>query len=90
VIKLRYHLLRYDSNHSSDVAQGENPHSNLQVSIYDRSLEDQGFLGQLEIKPKLVHGFSLDEWFELKPRDDEKVGGDVRVSLRYEKLEVGF
>lgn len=35
----------------------------IQVQIYDRSVEEEMFLGLTEIRPKLVNGHTVDQWF---------------------------
>ncbi|ORY89491.1 kinase-like domain-containing protein [Leucosporidium creatinivorum] len=66
-----------------------NEKSLLQISIYDRSVEEEMFLGLVEIRPKLVNGHTVDQWFQLVPRweEEEAVTGEIRVQIRYEKSE---
>ena len=45
-------------------------------------------MGLVDIVPKFVHGWNIDEWYTLHPRQDEPVTGDVRVRMRFEKNEV--
>lgn len=40
-----------------------NEKSVLQISIYDRSVEEEMFLGLVELRPKLVNGHTVDQWF---------------------------
>jgi hypothetical protein len=40
-----------------------NEKSVLQVQIYDRSIEEEMFLGFVEIRPKLVNNHTVDQWF---------------------------
>jgi hypothetical protein len=32
--------------------------------VYDRSLEEQAFLGHVQIKPVLVHDRTVDDWYK--------------------------
>ncbi|KAK4051080.1 Serine/threonine-protein kinase [Microbotryomycetes sp. JL221] len=66
-----------------------NEKSVIQVQIYDRSVEDEMFLGLTEIKPKLVNGYMIDQWFLLEARgDDETVTGEIRIQIKYEKFDI--
>lgn len=67
-----------------------NEKSVLQVQIYDRSIEEECFLGQCEIRPKLVNNHTVDQWFPLtaRPGEDHEVTGEIRVQIRYEKADV--
>lgn len=38
-------------------------HSLVQIQIYDRSVEEEMFLGWTEIRPRLVNGHTVDQWF---------------------------
>lgn len=40
-----------------------NERSVIQVQIFDRSVEEEMFLGMTEIRPKLVNGHTVDQWF---------------------------
>lgn len=40
-----------------------NEKSVVQVQIYDRSVEEEMFLGMTEIRPRLVNGYTIDQWF---------------------------
>lgn len=40
-----------------------NEKSVIQVQIFDRSVEEEVFLGMTEIRPRLVHGHTVDQWF---------------------------
>ncbi|GAA5921780.1 hypothetical protein JCM3775_001817 [Rhodotorula graminis] len=66
-----------------------NEKSVLQVQIYDRSIEEECFLGQCEIRPKLVNNHTVDQWFPLtaRPGEDHEVTGEIRVQIRYEKAD---
>lgn len=35
----------------------------ITFNIYDRNVEDQGFLGMVQIKPVLVHDQTVDNWY---------------------------
>lgn len=56
--------------------------------MYDRTTEEEAFLGLVDIEPRLIHNWTVDDWFALHPRQDEPVTGEVRVRLRFEKSEV--
>lgn len=65
--------------------------SPVTVCVYDRyEGQEEAFLGQMEVKPRLVHGWNIDDWFPLQPRADEQVSGDVRIRIRFEKSEVSL
>ncbi|GAA6058421.1 hypothetical protein JCM3770_000462 [Rhodotorula araucariae] len=66
-----------------------NEKSVLQVQIYDRSIEEECFLGMCEIRPKLVNNHTVDQWFPLaaRPGEDHEVTGEIRVQIRYEKAD---
>lgn len=49
-----------DDRIDSDVM---NEKSVVQVQIFDRSIEEEMFLGLTEIRPKLVNGHTVDQWF---------------------------
>ncbi|GAA5854220.1 hypothetical protein JCM8547_001739 [Rhodosporidiobolus lusitaniae] len=67
-----------------------NEKSVLQVQIYDRSIEEEMFLGFTEIRPKLVNNHTVDQWFHLaaRPGEDHDVTGEIRIQIRYEKFDV--
>ncbi|KAK4054580.1 Serine/threonine-protein kinase [Microbotryomycetes sp. JL201] len=66
-----------------------NEKSVIQVQIYDRSVEDEMFLGLTEVRPKLVNGYTVDQWFPLEARsEDETITGEIRIQIRYEKFDV--
>ncbi|PWZ01406.1 kinase-like protein [Testicularia cyperi] len=70
-----------------DVTQESQP---IYISVYDRQAEDEGFLGMREIRPRLVHKMSSDQWYPLSTREDydgaEHHRGEVRVQISYEKM----
>lgn len=41
--------------------------SMIQVQIFDRSVEEEMFLGMAEIRPLLVNGHTVDQWFPYAP-----------------------
>lgn len=41
-----------------------NSNSLITFNVYDRAVEDQGFLGTLQIKPILVHDHTVDQWYK--------------------------
>ncbi|KAK4704769.1 serine/threonine protein kinase SCH9, partial [Phenoliferia sp. Uapishka_3] len=65
-----------------------NEKSVVQVQIFDRSVEEEMFLGMTEIRPRLVNGHTVDQWFALSPRAEEVVTGEIRIQIRYEKLDL--
>ncbi|KAJ3486454.1 hypothetical protein NLJ89_g11807 [Agrocybe chaxingu] len=69
---------------SFDVTSEE---SLITFNVYDRSLSDQGFLGTLQIKPVLVHDHTVDQWYKLRPYEDEIVSGEMRVQITYEQYK---
>jgi len=46
--------------HASDVTS---EHSTIAFNIYDRAQEDHGFLGNVQLKPILVHDHTVDHWY---------------------------
>jgi len=36
----------------------------ITFNVYDRSVEDPGFLGTVQIKPVLAHDHTVDEWYK--------------------------
>lgn len=77
-----------DSQLNSDVISETSPP--LTFQIFDRldSIEEEAFLGMVEIRPRLVNGLLVDQWFPLESRSDEQVSGEIRVQIRYEKFDV--
>jgi len=69
-----------------------NEKSPLVLQIYDRSIEEECFLGFAELRPKLVNNHTVDQWFPLqaRPGEDHAVTGEIRVQIRYEKYDVRF
>jgi len=38
--------------------------SAITFNVYDRAVEDQGFLGTVQIKPVLIHDHTVDQWYK--------------------------
>lgn len=60
----------------------------ITFNVYDRSTEDQGFLGTFQIKPILVHDHTVDQWCKLKPFAQERVSGEMRVQITFEQYKL--
>lgn len=60
MFSLESSLVLTSARTSSDVM---NEKSVLQVQIYDRSIEEEMFLGMCEIRPRLVNNHTVDQWF---------------------------
>ncbi|PPQ77704.1 hypothetical protein CVT25_011139 [Psilocybe cyanescens] len=56
----------------------------ITVNVYDRAVSDQGFLGTVQIKPVLIHDHTVDQWYKLRPFEDEVVSGEIRIQITYE------
>ncbi|PCH41145.1 Pkinase-domain-containing protein [Wolfiporia cocos MD-104 SS10] len=56
----------------------------ITVNVYDRSASDPGFLGTVQIKPVLQHEHTVDQWYRLKPFENEPVSGEMRVQITFE------
>lgn len=69
---------------SFDVTSEE---SLITFNVYDRAVSDQGFLGTVQIKPALVHDHTVDQWYKLRPFEDEVVSGEMRVQITYEQYK---
>ncbi|GAA5894298.1 uncharacterized protein JCM6883_003778 [Sporobolomyces salmoneus] len=67
-----------------------NEKSPLVLQIYDRSIEEECFLGFAELRPKLINNHTIDQWFALqaRPGEDHAVTGEIRIQIRYEKYDV--
>ncbi|KAG8863741.1 hypothetical protein FRB96_007578 [Tulasnella sp. 330] len=61
--------------------------SHLTFEVYDRNVTESGFLGFIETKPVLVHEHTVDQWLKLKPRDNETIGGEIRIQVTYEQFK---
>ncbi|KAG5654477.1 hypothetical protein H0H81_001976 [Sphagnurus paluster] len=59
----------------------------ITFNVYDRSIEDQGFLGTVQVKPILVHDHTVDQWYKLKPFENEVVNGEMRVQITFEQYK---
>ncbi|KAF9468943.1 kinase-like domain-containing protein [Collybia nuda] len=69
---------------SFDVTSEE---SLITFNVYDRAVEDQGFLGTVQIKPILVHDHTVDQWYKLRPFENEVVSGEMRVQITFEQYK---
>ncbi|KAF9485394.1 kinase-like protein [Pholiota conissans] len=69
---------------SFDVTSEE---SVITLNVYDRAVSDQGFLGTVQIKPLLIHDHTVDQWYKLRPFEDEIVSGEMRVQITYEQFK---
>ncbi|KAF9076402.1 hypothetical protein BDP27DRAFT_1414282 [Rhodocollybia butyracea] len=70
-----------------------NSDSFITFNVYDRAVEDQGFLGTLQIKPILVHDHAVDQWYKLRPFENdpnEPVTGEMRVQITFEQYKGDF
>jgi hypothetical protein len=54
------------------MADGDSVHSDvtsedsvITFNVYDRAIEEQGFLGTVQIKPVLIHDHTVDQWYKL-------------------------
>ncbi|KAF9563708.1 Pkinase-domain-containing protein [Agrocybe pediades] len=69
---------------SFDVTSEE---ASIICNVYDRAVSDQGFLGTVQIKPVLIHDHTVDQWYKLRPFEDEVVSGEMRVQITYEQYK---
>ncbi|KAI9574915.1 kinase-like domain-containing protein [Boletus coccyginus] len=53
-------------------------------NVYDR-LSGHFFLGTFQIKPILIHDHTVDQWFKLRPFENEIVSGEMRVQITFEQ-----
>ncbi|SJL01708.1 related to SCH9-serine/threonine protein kinase involved in stress response and nutrient-sensing signaling pathway [Armillaria ostoyae] len=60
----------------------------ITFNVYDRSVDDLGFLGTVQIKPVLIHEHSVDQWYKLLPFESEVVSGEMRVQITFEQFKV--
>jgi len=68
-----------------------NEKSVIDVQIFERTVEEEAFLGMCEIRPRLANGHTVDQWFKLEPHvnhDEEHVTGEIRIQIRYDRHEV--
>lgn len=86
------HEVKFDVTHENQA---------IYISVYDRHAEDEGFLGMRQIKPRLFHKMSSDQWYPLTGREElagagggEKSNdvqqpenrGEIRIQISYEKM----
>ncbi|KAF5369864.1 hypothetical protein D9758_001272 [Tetrapyrgos nigripes] len=66
-----------------------NANSLVTFNVYDRSVSDHGFLGTLQIKPVHVHEQTIDQWYKLRPYENESqiVSGEIRIQMTFEQLK---
>ncbi|KZV64842.1 Pkinase-domain-containing protein [Peniophora sp. CONT] len=69
---------------SFDVTSEE---STIAFNVYDRSDECQTYLGTVQYKPVLIHDHTVDQWFRLKPTEDEIVTGEIRIQITFEQYK---
>ncbi|KAH7916734.1 kinase-like domain-containing protein [Hygrophoropsis aurantiaca] len=69
---------------SFDVTSEE---SLITFNVYDRAVEEHGFLGTVQIKPVLVHDHTVDQWYKLRPFENEVVSGEMRVQITFEQYK---
>ncbi|KAH7930287.1 kinase-like protein [Leucogyrophana mollusca] len=69
---------------SFDVTSEE---SLITFNVYDRAVEEHGFLGTVQIKPVLVHDHTVDQWYKLRPFENEIVSGEMRVQITFEQYK---
>lgn len=49
-----------------------NEKSVIDVQIFERTVEEEAFLGMCEIRPRLVNGHTVDQWFKsVHPPDTD-------------------
>jgi serine/threonine protein kinase SCH9 len=61
--------------------------SDLLVTVYDRDNEER-FLGQVKLRPKLVENQTIEQWFKLSPRaPKDSVGGDIKLYWSYQAVD---
>jgi serine/threonine protein kinase len=59
----------------------------IAFNVYDRAVEEHDFLGTVQIKPVLLHDHTVDQWYKLKPFENEVVSGEMRVQITYEQFQ---
>ncbi|KIL68341.1 hypothetical protein M378DRAFT_72522 [Amanita muscaria Koide BX008] len=57
----------------------------ITFNVYDRSVPDLGFLGNVQIRPVLVHDHTVDQWYKLSALENEHVTGEMRVQITFEQ-----
>ncbi|KAF8845715.1 Pkinase-domain-containing protein [Paxillus ammoniavirescens] len=68
---------------SFDVTSEE---SLITFNVYDR-VSDHFFLGTVQIKPVLIHDHTVDQWYKLRPFENEIVSGEMRVQITFEQYK---
>ncbi|KAF9221905.1 Pkinase-domain-containing protein [Gyrodon lividus] len=68
---------------SFDVTSEE---SLITFNVYDR-VSDHFFLGTVQIKPVLIHDHTVDQWYKLRPFENEVVSGEMRVQITFEQCK---
>ncbi|KAG0705436.1 kinase-like domain-containing protein [Suillus ampliporus] len=68
---------------SFDVTSEE---SLISFNLYDRVTEHL-FLGTVQIKPVLIHDHTVDQWYKLRPFENELVTGEMRVQITFEQYK---
>ncbi|KAH7887955.1 kinase-like domain-containing protein [Phlebopus sp. FC_14] len=68
---------------SFDVTSEE---SAITFNVYDR-VSEHLFLGTVQIKPVLVHDHTVDQWYKLRPFENEVVSGEMRVQITFEQYK---
>ncbi|KAJ6510033.1 kinase-like domain-containing protein [Mycena vitilis] len=61
--------------------------STITFNVYDRAVLDHGFLGTVQIKPVLKHDHTVDQWYKLRPFENEVVSGEMRVQVTFEQYK---
>ncbi|KAF8592617.1 kinase-like protein [Ramaria rubella] len=62
--------------------------SMITLNVYDRRHDtEHSFLGTLQIKPVLLHDHTVDQWYKLRPFENEVVTGEIRVQVTYEQAQ---
>ncbi|KAJ7179344.1 Pkinase-domain-containing protein [Mycena filopes] len=59
----------------------------ITFNVYDRAVVEHGFLGTVQIKPVLVHDHTVDQWYKLRPFENEVVSGEMRVQVTFEQFK---
>lgn len=68
---------------SFDVTSEE---SLVSFNLYDR-VADHLFLGTVQIKPVLIHDHTVDQWYKLRPFENEVISGEMRVQITFEQYK---
>lgn len=68
---------------SFDVTSEE---SLISFNLYDRVAEHL-FLGTVQIKPVLIHDHTVDQWYKLRPFENEVISGEMRVQITFEQYK---